>query len=316
LKKLICIAFFTTAIVAQPHIPSNPNMTLLILEKNEINQKISLLKKNLASDKENLNIVKELTSLYIKLAKEKSDIKYMGYAKALLLPYLEDNRNNYDLQMHYVDILQYTHHFDKALIEVDKAIQIDSKKGQPFLTKASIYQAQTKYAWALQSCKKLVLRSSPLITATCITEAKSHLGKLDSSYTLLQSVYKKSLNNEKKEKLWALSSLSDMAYRLNKKEESLKYLEEALVLNPKDYYILKKISNIYLDQRQYDKVIELLHKYDYVESLLLRLTLAEERLHRDNIGHKAELSAYVKILTLRKESVHKEDKQLFMELGI
>jgi hypothetical protein len=47
------------------------------------------------------------------------------------------------------------------------------------------------------------------------------LGKLEPSYELLKDIYAKAKKEDLTEKSWALTSLADMAYRLDKKEVSL-----------------------------------------------------------------------------------------------
>jgi tetratricopeptide (TPR) repeat protein len=163
---------------------------------------------------------------------------------------------------------------------------------------------------------KLIFRSSHLISATCISTSQSHLGKLKESYGLLQGVYAKAKKEDQNEKSWALISLADMAYRLDKKEESLLYLKEALLFDKKDYFVLKKMTEIYLEQEKYEEVKFLLENYTYVDALLLRLTVAKEKLAEDTHLAKANLKAFVKALTLRDEKPHEEDIVYFRMLGI
>lgn len=300
--------------MAEPFTPKNLDSIIFTIEENEESKKISKLLNSIDAEPNNLQLVDELLSLYIKITKVKSDVSYMGYAKAFLTPYLKKYPRSYMLKMHLVDILQYTHKFDEALLLLKSIKSV--REAKPYLVTATIYQAREDYNASLLACKKLIFRASHLLSATCISSMQSHLGKLEPSYKLLQDVYAKAKNEESSEKSWALTSLADMAYRLDKKEEAIAYLQEVLLLDTKDYFALKKLSEIYLEQENYTEVKVLLEEYEYVDSLLLRLTVAREKLGENVSLAKENLKAFVKALKLRDEKPHKEDLPYFNMLGI
>ena len=306
-----------TLLIAKPFVPENPERIVFTLEESKESQHISMLLKKVKLDPHNLDVVDELLSFYINRAKKKSDVSYMGYAQAFLVPYLKKYPDSYFLKMHQIDILQYTHQFNEALNVLNR---LTSSKGmtkaEPYLVKATIYQAIGDYNASLSACKKLLFRASHLLSATCLSNAQSHLGKLESSYLLLKGVYKKAKQEDVSEKLWALTTLSDMAYRMNDKEKALAYLEEALALNKDDYYALKKMSDIYLEEGKYTKVKTLLEEYHYVESLLLRQSVARAKLGEELNFEKENLSTFLTLLSLRNEKPHAEDVPYFKELGL
>jgi len=212
--------------------------------KNESSHKLHTLEQQLKKDAANLNVIKQLVKTYIETAKQGNQGIYLKKAEALLNNTLKKYPQEYDLQMHYVDLLQHTHRFDQALTVLQGIIAKTPKEADPYLVQATIYQAEGEFEKALSSCKQLILRASHLLSTTCITTAQSHLGKLEQSYQLLQNLYTKKIYHEKNEKLWALTSLSDMAYRLGDKKSSLCYLKEALEIKSDEHFVLKSINDL------------------------------------------------------------------------
>lgn len=305
-----------TASFSKPFTPDEMNEVILILEQSPAQQQMASLHKKLSNDKNNISLLNELLSLYTHYAKEKSDVSYMGYAKALVLPYLKQYPDSYRLRMHYIDILQYTHHFDEALVELEKVKKRHTKNPQPFVIEASIYEAKGEFDLALRACKQLLFRGSSLLSATCITTMQSHLGKVEEDYRVLKETYRKSQNEEESERSWALISLADMAYRLNKKEEAAVYLQDAIALNKNDYYARKKLAEMYIEDKKYKEAEALLEPYRFVDALLMRLSVAHQYLNKDITLAKATLESQLKVLKLRNEEPHTEDIEWLKRLGI
>lgn len=316
MKFLLFFSIFLNLLFAKPFIPKDVNDVIFTIEQDEVRKKIALLLKQIQKEPRNLTLVDRLVTLYIEKGKIGSDVSFIGYAKAFLAPYLKQYPNNYSLKMHQVDILQYTHQFNEALALLDTLTVKGSKEAKPYLMKATIYEAQGDYNSALSTCKQLMFRASHLLSTTCIASMQSHLGKLEESYALLEAVYQKAYDNELSEKSWALTSLADMMYRLGQKEKARAYLEEALALKKNDYFVLAKMADIHLENRDYKEVKELLQAYQYVEALFLRETVAKDKLGEEIELEKANLKAYLEGLSFREEKPHKEDLPYFKALGL
>lgn len=305
-----------TVSFSKPFTPKDKNEVIFTLEQSPKQQQMALLLKKLTNDKDNISLLDELLSLYTHHAKEKSDVSYMGYAKALVLPYLKQYPDSYRLRMHYIDILQYTHHFDEALVELEKVKKRHTKNPQPFVIEASIYEAKGEFDLALRACKQLLFRGSSLLSATCITTMQSHLGKAEEDYKVLKETYNKSQNAQESERSWALISLADMAYRLKKKEEAAVYLQDAIALNKNDYYARKKLAEMYIEDKKYKEAEVFLEPYRFVDALLMRLSVAQQYLNKDITLAKATLASQLKVLKLRNEEPHAEDIEWLKRLGI
>jgi len=285
-------------------------------EKTETSKSIEALEHALLKTPNDFHTIEKLLQTYIQTAKKTNKGYYLRKAEKLLERSLKKYPLNYDLRMHNVDILQHTHRFDEALKILHSIIKTTPKRAEPYLVQATIYQEQGQFKEALSACKQLILRSSHLLSTTCITSTQSHQGKLAQSYELLKNVYAKKIYHEKNERLWTLTSLSDMAYRLNDKKQSLDYLQEALSLQEDDYFVLKKISDLYLESKQYTKVKTLLTKYQHIDSLFLRQTVARAKLGEVVSAEKKNLKSFLKHLKAHNEKPHLEDLTYYSELGL
>ena len=301
---------------SQPFTPRDMNQVIITLDESPMHKEIATLLKKIEKDKNNIDLVNEILTLYTKFSKEKSDVTYMGYAKAIVLSYLKQYPDSYSLRMHYIDILQYTNHFNEALIELKEVQRMDFKNPQPFVIEASIYQDRGEFDRALHACKQLLFRGSSLLSTTCITTMQSHLGNVEQNYQILKQTYEKSESAERSERSWALTSLADMAYRLNKKAEATGYLNNAIGLDKNDYYARKKLSEIYIEEKKYEDVEILLAQYRYVDALLIRLSVAQQYLNKDITLNKTTIVSQLNVLKMRNEKPHTEDIKWLKKLGI
>jgi len=309
--KIIFIFIITTiTLIATPFTPINKNEVLVALPKKTT--KIKFLKEALNKDKTNEVKVDTLVSFYLQQGREQSDPRYFGYAQAVLKPYLKNKDVSYSLKMHHIDILQHQHHFSEALKRLDEVKTKGLKDPKPYLMSAVILSSQGFYTEAMKECTQLIFRSSHLVSTTCITQMQSHNGKLEASYTLLKKTYLKSKVNEKEERLWSLSVLAKMALRTKQNEEAIFYMQEALSLDTKDYYILGMYADLLLKDKEYIKVHNLLRNYEYVDALLVRLSISQKELGLKESKHNiSKLRSHYKNLELRGEKAHLREQAQF-----
>jgi len=285
-------------------------------QKHHVSEKIQTLETQLKEERTNLHVINQLVTAYIQRAKHNNQSLYLKKAEALITEALQRYPLAQDLQMHRVDILQHTHRFDEALELLESIIAKTPKEAEPYLVQATIYQAEGEFNKALSSCKHLILRSSHLLSTTCITMAQSHLGKLAQSYEVLKNLYAKNIYHEKSEKLWALTSLSDMAYRLGDKKSSLGYLKEALEIKPDEHFVLKKVSDLYLESKEYSNVKKLLKNHLHIDALFLRHTVARSKLGESIQAEKKSLKSFLHHLKSHDEKPHLEDLSYYEALGL
>ena len=311
MKKLTSLFLTLASLYATPYTPTKDSEVVASLPLNTSAKAMKNLNLKLAKNPHDEKTLNTLVSLYLKEGRTMSDPRYFGYAQAILKPYLSSNPS-FITTMHHIDILQHQHHFDQAKVLLDEVIETKPTSTQPYIMKAIINASLGEYNEGLKSCKKLVFRGSHLLSSTCILSMQSHLGKLSQSYDLLTSIYKKDQGSDKEEQSWSLTVLTQMALSLGKKAEANAHIQKALALNPKDYYMLALYADTLLEAKNYEKIIHTLSGFEYVDALLLRLSIAQKALQMpEAIYNTRKLRAHFNTLELRQERAHLRDHAIF-----
>lgn len=308
----IIVALFSNMLYAKPFTPQEMDGVIYTIKQTQTQKNVVSLLQAVKKDPDNLSLVDKTVSLYIEIAKQRGEASTIGYAQSFIEPYRKKYPDSYMLNMHYADILQYTHRFDEALVVLDNVLEQFPKDSKAYLLKAIIYQAKKEYKLALQSCTPLLILSSSLLSTTCITTMQSYIGGVEDSYKLLQRTYEKMADTKDTQTLrWTLTSLADMAYRFGDKDKALMYLNKVLKLKADDYYALKIMSEILIEEKKYISVIDLLDSYQEIESLYLRFVVAK-KLSGENINNDRErIMGQLNILKLRNEKAHEEDEKYY-----
>jgi tetratricopeptide (TPR) repeat protein len=150
--------------------------------------------------------------------------------------------------------------------------------------RASIYQAQGLHNKAMKDCTALLGHASMLVTSTCIAESRSMQGALLSSYNLLNQAHQNTLNETPGVMSWSYTILGQLAQRLGESESAETYFKHGLTNNSNDYYLLASYADLLISNHRYLETLELLKQYSYVDSLLMRLAIAEIRTNKTGIS--------------------------------
>ena len=301
------LLFFSHA-YSKPYIPG-ANDILIKLKDNSYLKTIKKEQKKLDNDRDNFTLLDKVLTRYLNIGRKNSDPRYFGYAEALIQPYLKDENTNESILIHWADILQHRHAFKEAIGVLNNIVSKKTENSKPYLMRAISYQGLGQYQKALESCTSLILRSSNLLTITCVANVKSYMGELLGSYELLVSEIDKTLHSDNEEMRWALTVAGDMAQRLGYERQSTIYYEKALRLKDDDYYLLASYSDLLLYQKKYEKVTELLGRYMFVDNLFVRLLYAEKALGKvSSVGHKESILTRYNASEYAYDNVHLRDQ--------
>jgi len=310
-----------TAIGAKPYIPESKTNVLL-----EVSQQqdgiIAALTRRIQQDKDDLATVNELAAAYIGLARKNADPRYFGYAKALLIPYVSAvsiHKDNIGLLLNWADIQQTLHQFDAATNTLDRIVLLDPKTPRAHLMRASIRQVKGDYRGALTDCTALIGQTSMLVITSCITQIKGNTGALEMSYKTLSQQLFRHQYDDNPEKSWAFSILADMAMRLGKTKAADRYFRQALAFQTEDYFVLAAYADFLLLSGNNKAVIQLLSDYLFVDALLLRYCIANQRPDRpesavknDHNRRVIELESRYLAGEKRGNLGHLKDRALFL----
>jgi len=273
-------------------------------ELRELRQKV---KENPADPGPAMTLVRR----YVELGRAESDPRYYGHAEAVLASWLRAAEPSPEALTLRATLLQNRHEFAKALEDLSRALARQPRLAQAWLTRAVILEVQGNYPAALNSCLPLARLASPLTSAVCLNSALSLSGQGDFAYQRLGLALAQT-EADGPEILWAQVTAAEIAERLGRFDEAERHYRKALGLNLKNAYLWATYADFLLDRERPKEVLNLLKNETRPDNLLLRLTLAEQRLGSPALSaHVDALKARFAASRLRGDTTHQGDEARF-----
>lgn len=319
LPAAITLCMVTAAASAQPFIPKDDTHVLERLPYRAGNPEVRALRslqEALRREPSRLDLAVRLAQRYMAIGRSESDPRYAGYAEAVLGRWWALPEPPTEVLVLRATLNQNRHRFGLALDDLDRALKRDPRHYRAWLTRAVILTVTGHYAEAKQSCMPLVRLADALIAATCISNVATVTGRAEAGHALLDRALAASSGSSLNVRIWALTSLAETAARLGRSQQSEHRFIEALALlrsaGQRDPYLLAAYADFLLDQRRHAEVIELLQGETRIDSLLLRLTLAERGVGSSRLAtHFATLKARFRAARARGEALHQGEEARF-----
>jgi tetratricopeptide (TPR) repeat protein len=249
---------------------------------------------------------------FLAIGREEGDPRWTGRAASALAPWWDAAVPPEPIRVLRATVRQSIHEFPAALVDLDRAVSEAPQDGQAWLTRASVLQVVGDYAAARISCGPLAHLARPLVSAACLASVASLNGGLRQSEQYLTRILDEDDGHEPALTRWALTLLAEMAARGGDPESAERRYRQALELNAPDAYLLASWSDFLLDQGRAAEVLPLLKDHTRADALLLRLALAENRLHdRALKDHVAMLQERFDAARIRGDSVHRREEAMF-----
>ena len=314
---IVLLVFLSASIEAQPFVPANDSEILerlpTMLLPSSTFQEVKQLRSKLEDSSDDWMTASRLAERYIEIARSQSDPRYMGYAQAILEPWW-DQPDSAPIKAFLLRaiIRQYEHDFDGATSDLKKVLTVQPRNEQAWLIKATIETIRGDYREALQSCNNLLRKSSMIRAIACQSVPASLSGKAKLSYSLLKKMVAVLPTVNPRETIWMLTSLGEMAWRMGLFEAADRHFQTALNSGIKDIYLLRIYGDFLLQQNRPSEVISLLSSETRIDSLLLRLTLAEKVLRSESLDkHIVLLQSRFDANRQRRSAMHKGDEARF-----
>src|SRR5450830_75703 len=301
---------------AAPYTPKDGSAVIEQLPRRADATQIALrgLRQQLDAAPQDLALASSLAQRYIALARSETDPRYLGYAQAALAPWWRQAAPPLPVRLLRATILQSTHHFDAALLDLDAVIAQEPANGQAWLTRATVLTVQGDYTKATAACARLSALTTQLITVTCIANVAGVTGRAAKSEQLLDLTLRRSAGADPEMESWALTLLAEMATRRDETALAETRYRQALAQHPRDSYLLGAYSDFLLDQQRPLEVIKLLKDQQRIDALLLRYALALQAVP----GQTAALATAIDELTARfnaamqrGDTVHQREQARF-----
>jgi tetratricopeptide (TPR) repeat protein len=298
---------------AEPHVPDDDAAVLerLPAPRDPRVRALTWARARLAEAPASLNRALAVASAYVALGRSEGDPRYDGYAQAALAPWWDLAEPPVPVLILRATLEQRRHDFDAALADLERVLTRRPRHPQALLTKATILEVQGKPTEALEICAELAGGVEVLVEAACVASAQGLAGRARDAYRLLQEGRRRSPGAEPLLEIWAQTILGELAQQLGYVAAAEKHFRDALSLS-RDPYLLGAYADFLLDRDRPGEVLDLLADESRIDSLLLRLALAERRLGASTFGeHLALLQDRFDAARRRGDSVHLREEARF-----
>jgi Tfp pilus assembly protein PilF len=250
-----------------------------------------------------------LARRYFELAVADGDPRFVGYAEAAL----RASRSE-DAEALFVRGLlrQYRHDFDGALQDFEAALQKEPGHVGARAWRAAVFMVKADYAAAARECGLLADYASELLATGCQAYVDATTGKTRAAYEQLSAALGERPDAGRDARLWTLTRLAEMAWRLGDTAGAERHFREALGLGVKDNFLLAAYADFLLEQKRPREVVDLL-KGTQSDTLLLRLALAGKALGLpENEKQIRALQERFAAAALRKERLHMAEEARYL----
>ncbi|MFI4914866.1 MAG: hypothetical protein ACHQAR_06720 [Steroidobacterales bacterium] len=294
-------------LVAKPYIPADDNQVLAQLPAGARHADVAV--RRLAVDR--LDVTVLLAQFYIEQARALGDLRYLGYAEAVLAPWVGRPTPVPAALVLQATLQQSRHEFAAALTTLDRSLRARPDDAQAWLTRAMVLRILGRYPEAKAACARFALRADPGVSVICEQSIEGLAGHPDSAYAALAAAPTGGLLMP--ERAWRESELGEMAVRLGRDAQAEQCFLKALAMNPRDFYVRAAAADLLLRQHRYPEVLVLLKGQESIEPLLLRLAIAEKQLHDPALPHSRDLlQAAFAAEADRGEAVHRREQARFL----
>jgi tetratricopeptide (TPR) repeat protein len=295
------------AVAASPYVPAGDNEVIARLPAGTTHTSRQVREQAAAR----VDVAIPLAQFYIGQARITGDLRFLGYAEALLKPWTGKSPPDPEALVLHATILQSRHSFDAALAELDQALKARPDDVQAWLTRATVLRVQGRYAEAAAACAQFAQRADAGVSLICEQSIAGLAGHLERAYASLSGLSTQGMLDP--ERAWRDSELGEMAVRLGREADAERWFRQGLSRSPQDSYLRAAYADLLLRQHRDAEVLVLLKGQESIEPLLLRLAIAQKQQHDPALSRSAELleSAFAAEAE-RGEAVHRREQARFL----
>lgn len=307
-RIFICVGI-VCGIVAAPRTPSDANEVL-----EQLPRRFGATPKRVAGDQENIRQATARARSYIAAWRREADPRYLGYGEAALKRWWSATNVPVETLVARATIKQSLHQFEAALEDLEYATRVDQDHAQAWFLRATILQVQGRFAEARETCVHLLRCAPHHIAIATVAAVASLTGRAEESYQALKALARRLDGVSDDEKVWLLTLLAEMAERLGWNQAARQHFQQALLIAPRDWYLLGAYADFLTRQGEATHAYELVRSQGPNDALLLRRALALQAMGK----HPEEFAADVRELErrfaasrLRGDETHAREESLF-----
>jgi tetratricopeptide (TPR) repeat protein len=292
---------------AGPYVPVSDGTVLAELPAGTRHADVSA--RRLAQDR--VDVAIPLAQFYIQQSRLSGDLRYLGYAEAVLTPWVKQGSPVPDVLVLQATLQQSRHEFAASLATLDRALILRPKDPQALLIRATVLRVLGRYPEASAACERFSGLVDPRLGALCVQSLRGLNGHLEPAYAALMQIPPQGWLNS--EKSWLYSELGEMAVRLGRDADAERWFQQDLSLVPADVYVRAAYADLLLRQNRAGDLLRLLQGQESFEPLLLRIAIAQRQARDPRLAQSAaRLQAAFAAEEQRGEAVHRREQARFL----
>ncbi|WP_445766704.1 tetratricopeptide repeat protein [Rheinheimera sp.] len=249
----------------------------------------------------------QLAQLYLQGARRPGFADWFHQAEQLLDAVSDDGRQRQHYLLLRADMLQQQHQFVAALHTLDQVLQREPQHIQASLMAARVHLAMHQLDAAQQACGRL-WQQDLFLFSVCSYEVAGRRGGWQQSYAALTQLWQRQPDLPLELDSWLRGILAEQAEQLGLIATAQQWLTPILAQAPTSLWLKWADLSLALGQAQlvYQQISALEHIQALSDSLLLRLTRAEQQLALSPM-FSADLTQRMQVRLARGDTDHAAD---------
>ena len=307
LTALTMSGVLSTPPIAAPFVPASDAEVLADLPAGAHHAGISA--QHLAQGR--LEVAVPLAQFYIGQARASGDLRFLGYAEAVLTPWVAQATPVPDALVLWATVQQSRHEFAAALQTLDRSLAVRPDDPQAWLTRATVLRVLGRYSQAADACTRFAQLTDSGVGLICVAGIQGVTGQLERAYRALTGLSTQGLLDA--ERAWREAELGEMAVRLGRDADAEHWFQQELAHSPNDFYVRAAYADLLLRRHRDADALALLKRQESIEPLLLRIAIAQKRLRDPQLKHSSDLlEAAFAAEAARGEPVHRREQARFL----
>jgi Flp pilus assembly protein TadD len=301
----------SAAAYGDPYVPRSDHAVVERIQAAGPARALAPLREAVAREPRDLASALQLARGYLEISRRTSDPRFVSYALSTLAPWSLRTEAPASVLVLEATALQSLHRFGDALARLDRALELEPRNAQAWLTKAALLQVRGDFVEARAACRSVAASADARVALTCLASVDGMTGRLRSSYEALTRASAATANESGDAGLggWIEGQLGEMALRLGDFSAAEAHLRAALRHDPDDPYLLASYADLLLLQSRTTEAASLLRSHVAHDVLLLRLAIAARR------SGAPEAARWTQLFDARRRAARAADNPHLREHG-
>lgn len=251
---------------------------------------------------------------WLEASRGDGNTRNVGRAQAALMRWWHDASPPLEILLLRATVKQALHDFEPALRDLDALLVRDAGNVQAWMSKSTLHALRGEWDAARQAAIRVAPLAGRLAAAGAAAAVAGMNGQLGESLELLARAMREDRSAPRALKLWSLTLMGEMADRAGDAARAEASFRGAGILGLQDAYLRLAHADFLLRQDRPAEVADVLAQGPSSEAAILRLALAEQRLHPGSprlTDYKSRLARGFDAARARGSALHRREEARF-----